>query len=191
MMDTTAAAPAGEQAKQPDWPGFLAAKVREKSAQKQPASEAELRAALAEIAPEADFGSTMSQALAADPELAAVTGAGGETYYHCPGSVSATYARIMALKASALDLIAETVRDNARIYPRPAPLDIFELPPFDLTAGVIQECLRAMAASPEHADITFTTTSVGTVYLFSTRYLERTYAEFLAEQADVGLVENP
>lgn len=40
-------------------------------------------------------------------------------------------------------------------------------------------------------DIRFTTSSIGTVFLYSNKYLEDGYAEFLAEEQDVGAVMNP
>ena len=39
--------------------------------------------------------------------------------------------------------------------------------------------------------IRFTTSSIGTVFLYSNKYLEDGYAEFLAEEQDVGAVMNP
>jgi hypothetical protein len=48
-----------------------------------------------------------------------------------------------------------------------------------------------MADQKEYQDIQQTTTSIGTVFLFSTLYLEPDYATFLAEWIDVGQVNNP
>jgi hypothetical protein len=61
-------------------------------------------------------------------------------------------------------------------------VELFEAPPFDLSPEIIEATLTAMAADPVYQDITFTTTALGSVYLFSSRHLERSYATFLAEQ---------
>jgi hypothetical protein len=133
----------------------------------------------------------MACTLAVHKDLAALVSISGQTLYHAPALLSRTYASILDRKGSPVILIAEEVRKNSADYPRPLPLEIFECPPFDLTPGQIEDSLKTMAESPEFQDITFTTTSTGAVYLFSSRYLERPYAAFLAERADVELAQNP
>ena len=54
-----------------------------------------------------------------------------------------------------------------------------------------QTALEKMGAQGEYEDIARTTTSVGTVYLYSRRHLEPDYAFTLAEWLDVGQVNNP
>ena len=138
-----------------------------------------------------DVEALLAETLATHQDLAALTSITGETLYHAPSLLSRTYASILARKGSPVVLIAEEVRRNSAEYPRPVPLDLFEQPPFDLTPEQIEAGLKTMAASPEFEDISYTSTSTGAVYLFSTRHLERPYAAFLAERADVGLLLNP
>ena len=138
-----------------------------------------------------DMEALMAETLAAHPDLAALRSISGQTLYHAPALLSCTYASILDRRDSPVILIAEEIRRNSLEYPRPLPLEIFEESPFDLTPDRIEDSLKIMAASPEFQDITFTTTSTGAVYLFSSRYLERRYAAFLAERADVGLALNP
>jgi len=133
----------------------------------------------------------LGKALADDPELALVRGPDGEEFYRHVGLMSATYAEILAGKSMPCLLIARTVRKNSQEYPRPIALDIFEYPPFDLDPRSIRACLRSMAADAGFDDIRFVESSAGTVYLYSTRHLERDYAAFLAERLDVGLALNP
>ena len=118
----------------------------------------------------------------------------GETPLHDPAmtgaAVSATYARIMAHKERPVALMVGEIRINSREYPRPVLIDTFEAPPFDLSPEAIRAALLAMAANPEYADITFTTTADGAVYLFSTASMDREYARFLAEHAQ-NLAMNP
>lgn len=142
--------------------------------------------------PEApDMELLLLETLAAHEDLAVFESTSGRALYHVPSLLSRTYASILDRKTSPVLLIAEEVRRNSMEYPRPIPLELFEQSPFDLVPEQIQAALKAMAADPELADITFTTTSTGAVYLFSSRYLERPYAAFLAERADTGLALNP
>lgn len=138
-----------------------------------------------------DMEALLAETLASNEDLAALTSISGEILYHAPSLLSRSYAGILDRKISPVLLIAEEVRRNSAEYPRPMPLELFEQSPFDLIPEQIEASLKSMAASQEFQDISFTTTSSGAVYLFSTRYLERPYAAFLAERADIGLLENP
>ncbi|MDR0466987.1 MAG: hypothetical protein LBH94_06485 [Deltaproteobacteria bacterium] len=126
-----------------------------------------------------------------DPDLVVVCGPDGEEFYRSADLMSATYAEILAGKSAPCLLMAETVRKNSREYPRPIALDMFEYPPFDLEPEIIQGCLRRMAEDADFCDVGFVESSAGTVYLFSSRYLERDHAAFLAERLDVDLALNP
>jgi len=138
-----------------------------------------------------DVEPLLAETLATHQDLAAMASISGQTLYHSPSLLSRTYASILDRKGSPVVLMAEEVRRNSSEYPRPVPLDLFEHPPFDLTPEQIDSSLKTIAENPEFQDISYTTTSTGAVYLFSTRYLERLYAAFLAERADVGLLLNP
>lgn len=138
-----------------------------------------------------DLDALLAETLATHQDLAAFTSISGEILYHAPSRLSRTYAGILDRKSSPDLLIAEEVRRNSAEYPRPLSLELFEQAPFDLNPEQIEASLKTMAASPELEDISFTTTSTGAVYLFSSRHLERPYAAFLAERADTGLSQNP
>ena len=117
---------------------------------------------------------------------------GEEPHFFSSQFMSESYARILIQKrADPMLLIAEIVRENSAIYPRPVPLDIFKHSPFDLTVEQIQACLAQMAQQDDYRDVQQTTTSVGTVFLYSTLHLDPGYASMLAEWVDVGQVNNP
>ncbi|MCL1985617.1 MAG: hypothetical protein FWG59_04135 [Betaproteobacteria bacterium] len=137
------------------------------------------------------FEEEIRTALAENPDLSIVYGPDGEEFYRCVSLMSATYAEILAGKNMPCLLMAETVRKNSKEYPRPIALDIFEYPPFDLIPESIEACLRHMAATADFDDINFVESSTGTVYLYSTKYLDHDYAAFLAERLDVVLALNP
>jgi hypothetical protein len=138
-----------------------------------------------------DMEALLAETLAAHDDLAALVSISGRTLFHAPALLSRTYAAILDRKGSPVALIAEEVRRNSAEYPRPVPLELFEQTPFDLTPEQIETSLKTMAESPEFQDITYTTTSTGAIYLFSSHHLDRTHAAFLAERADVGLLMNP
>lgn len=111
-------------------------------------------------------------------------------HYYSSLSLSETYAGILVRKGEN-SLIAGIVRENSALYPRPVPLNTFREPPFDLTDEEISDCLEKMTSQGEYEDIARTTTSIGTVFLYSSRHLDPSYASALAEWLDVGQVNNP
>ena len=133
----------------------------------------------------------LAELLAENDELAVFTAWDGKEYYHYKPQMSSLYARILSTANNKMVQIASVVRESSRDYPRPVPLEIFEYPPFLFEAEALQQCLRDMAENAEYADIRFTESSVGTVYLYSTQYLDEDYAAFLAENEDVGAIASP
>ncbi len=133
----------------------------------------------------------LTELLAEDEDVAAFTAWDKKEYYHYKPQMSSLYAGILSTANNRMVQVASVVRDSSRDYPRPVALEIFEYPPFLFEAEALQQCLRDMAESEEYADIRFTESSVGTVYLYSTRYLDEDYAAFLAENEDVGAIASP
>lgn len=116
----------------------------------------------------------------------------GKPHYYSARHLDKAYALILVQrKDNALELIADTVRENSRIYPRPVPLVLFVGPPFSMSLDEIEAYRMKMTESKEHSDIVSTATSAGTIFLYSTLYLSPSYAEYLAEWLDVGQFENP
>jgi hypothetical protein len=138
------------------------------------------------------FGDILKQTIEKNEDLKEISGRDRIPRYYSTQSLSETYARILIQKKeNPLLLMAEIVRENSAIYPRPVPLDIFRESPFDLTQEEILDCLKKMAEQEEYQDITQTTTSIGTIFLYSTQQLEPDYASSLAEWLDVGQANNP
>ena len=116
----------------------------------------------------------------------------GSRRYYSSNFMTQAYAMILLQKqGDHVRLIAEIVRQNSEVYPRPVPLDFFTQPPFDFTGQEIQNCLQRMTAEEEYRDIVPTTTSASGVFLYSTLHLEPEYASMLAEWLDVGQLNNP
>ena len=140
----------------------------------------------------AEFEDFLKEAIKKNEELKEIVDSRGVVHYYSFHSMAETYAKILVRREEdPLPLIAEIVRENSHRYPRPVPLRMFEDPPFGLTPREISLSLSKMVDQQEYQDIQQTTTSIGTVFLFSTLYLEPDYATFLAEWVDVGQVSNP
>lgn len=128
--------------------------------------------------------------LAELPAIASLASLSGRALYHDPALLSRAYARILARQGDPAALLAEEIRANSREHVRPVPVELFERPPFALTPAAIEATLEAMAANPAYRDIARVTTSMGAVYLFSSRSLAGDHAAFLAERED-SLALNP
>ncbi|HUL20847.1 MAG TPA: hypothetical protein VLZ10_05290 [Thermodesulfobacteriota bacterium] len=140
----------------------------------------------------AEFEASLKETVEQNEELKEIVDGKGLAHYYSVRSMAETYAKILIRRGEdPLLLMTETVRENSDRYPRPVPLRMFEASPFGLTPGEISLCLSKMADQQEYQDIQQTTTSIGTVFLFSTLYLEPDYAAFLAEWIDVGQANNP
>ena len=139
-----------------------------------------------------DFKAILGEVVQESADLQEISTENGTAHYYSTRSLRETYAGILITKEEGhLRVIAQVVRDNSKIYPRPVPLDMFTMSPFDLTQEEILDCLAKIGEQEEYEDIARTTTSVGTVFLYSSRHLEPDYAFTLAEWLDVGQVNNP
>ena len=83
------------------------------------------------------------------------------------------------------------MRENSAIYPRPVPVETFRQPPFEMTEEEIRTCLARMAGQEDLGDIWQTTTSAGTLFLYSRLHLEPEHAAMLAERLDMGPLLDP
>ncbi len=134
----------------------------------------------------------LAATLAKHPDLVPVDAATAERRFYSSQFMTKAYAGLLLRKeGEPLLLIAETVRENSALYPRPLPLGAFEQPPFSLTRVEILDCLGRMAAQDAYRDIARTRTSAGNEYLYSTAHLEADYASSLAQWIDVGQYDNP
>jgi hypothetical protein len=134
----------------------------------------------------------IESALEENEDLTRLPMSGTDDYFFSSRFMSEAYAKILVQKDSdPLLLIAETVRQNSAVYPRPVPLNAFEETPFDLTREEVQGYLSDLMSRDEYRDIKETRTSIGTIFLYSTLHLEPGHASMLAEWVDVGQADNP
>jgi len=140
----------------------------------------------------AEASSILEETLNRNEDLQERKGKDGLSRYYSSLAMSEAYATLLARKEEDLLLMmAEIIRENSAIYPRPVPLDIFIGSPFDLTQEEILECLKKMGEQEEYQDIAQTTTSIGTIFLYSSQHLDPGHASMLAEWLDVGQANNP
>ncbi len=138
------------------------------------------------------FGLLLQKALDENGDLVKLQTEEEKPRFFSSQFMSESYARILIQRESnPLLMIAEIVRENSAIYPRPVPMDAFRNSPFDLTQEEIQSCLNQMARQDAFKDIQQTTSSIGTAFLYSTLHLDPGYASMLAEWLDVGQANNP
>lgn len=137
------------------------------------------------------FNEVLSAVLADDCGVAKLIAWDEKEYYHYRPLLSASYARILSAKNNPVEQLCDRVRECSRIYPRPVLLGAFQDEPFNFTPEELQEILKKLPEDPKTNDIKFTQSSLGTVYLYSNRYLDDDYADFLVEHIDVDLVMSP
>jgi hypothetical protein len=140
----------------------------------------------------AETSEIFGEAIKRNEDLKEKKGKDGLSRYYSSLAMSEAYATLLTRKEEDLRLMmAEITRENSAIYPRPVPLDIFMGSPFDLTQEEILECLKKMGQEAGYQDIAQTTTSIGTIFLYSNQHLDPGYAAMLAEWLDVGQANNP
>lgn len=116
-----------------------------------------------------------------------------DVYYFSDRFMTAAYA-LHLFRVAEKDparMIADTVRDESRIYPRPTPVSTFLATPFRLTTAELDGLLWQISQRNDMTDIKSTAASDGSIYLYSSDFLEDTHADSLAEWDAVGQAENP
>ena len=106
--------------------------------------------------------------------------------------MSSSYAEALnfAAEGNNLETIAQTVRKESRLYPRPCIIKMFLTTPYNLEAQDLRFTIDALVSdNSEFKDICSATASNGDIYLYSERYLNKSRAEYLAEWESVGSME--
>jgi hypothetical protein len=138
------------------------------------------------------FEAILKHTIEKNEDLKEICGREGIPQYYSIENMTEKYARVLIQKREdSLALMAEIIRENSKIYPRPIPLGIFRESPFDFTQEEVLSYIKKMAEQEEYLDINQTATSIGTIFLYSTLYLDPNYATSLAEWIDVGQANNP
>lgn len=137
------------------------------------------------------FNEVLDNVLADDCGVYQIQAWDNQLYLHYRPLLSSSYAKLLTAQNNPVEMVCEFVRDSSALYPSPVLVASLQSPPFNFEAETIEELLRNISADPNCKDIRCTQSSLGTVYLYSDRYLSDDYADFLAEHLDVSLVSNP
>ncbi len=112
----------------------------------------------------------------------------GVEYLHAQYILSVPFAKLL-LRKQANDpkhLIAEVVRENSELWPRPVAASFFwDTELFSMTADEVGEAIKAMMADAAYADVKSVTTSNGAIYLYSDRFMVEPIAQRKAEWVEV------
>lgn len=168
-------------------PAQIVAAIRAESA----ATRLVTRKELEERFPDTEISSRLAGARDS-ADVMYIEGAKG-VYYFSTLSMTESYATYLARLAEndPLRLIADTVRDESRIYPRTTAISVFGEVPFLMPPWKIKDLVASLGSNPEFADIQSCAASNGAVYLYSTKYIDKAYAEGLTEWNEVGRTLNP
>jgi hypothetical protein len=127
-------------------------------------------------------------------DIKKVTASNGDGYFHSEIYLSGNYAMIL-LRAMANDpcaTIAETVRDDSRIFPRPTNSQLFQEKAFGIHPGELDAHIAEILRKPEFIDIKkMVHPSTGVVYLYSSQYLGGDQAWSIMDWEEVGRANNP
>ncbi|WP_422486668.1 hypothetical protein [Gudongella sp. DL1XJH-153] len=126
-------------------------------------------------------------------ELKTIEDAEAQTFYYSGKEMTDKYAGIIirVKNKDIIRLVADTVREESRRYPRPTYVTMFNLPPYDLSSGELEEMLSEISFDSEYNDLKFTSASNGALFIYSGKYMSKGYADYLAEWIEVGQDENP
>ncbi|MBI5652769.1 MAG: hypothetical protein HZC40_20330 [Chloroflexi bacterium] len=154
--------------------------------------------ALAELLPDVPAERTEEYAIAmADDaryqDIRQVIGPTGIAYLFSEAHMTANYATLLA-RIEAKDpftTIAETVREESRVYPRPTKVELFYEPLFQIEQCQMEPLIANMLRRQEYHDIRKVVASTGAIYLYSDHYLKPGQAEYWVEWEEVGRAQNP
>jgi hypothetical protein len=111
----------------------------------------------------------------------------GEQFVHSTAFLTVPYAQLMLRRRhnDPVYLIAETVRDESRLYPRPTGLAVFECEPFNLSQEQALKAVIETGSDEAYKDIKVFEATPGTYYAYSDRYLSEVVARAQAQWVEV------
>jgi hypothetical protein len=121
------------------------------------------------------------------PDIRQVAGPTGLVYLYSVDHMTETYARLLA-RVEANDpaaLVAETVREESLIYPRPTKVALFYAPVFQLQECNMPMIVESVLTRPEYKDIKKIDAPTGAIYLYSEMYMDPDLAERYVQWEEV------
>lgn len=136
----------------------------------------------------------MLEEIASAEEFADILRAGEDNQlFYSSAEMSENYAEVLLNLESKnlLKTIADFVRKESKIYPRPTPMHLFTLTPFKASGEELHDAVAAMENSEDYKDIGTVSASNGAVYLFSELHMTRPHARGLCQWLEVDQFDNP
>lgn len=114
-------------------------------------------------------------------------------YLFSEDHITKNYAKMMISveEKDLLNLIANTVREESKIYPRPTDVRLFSKAPFNLSKDEFKDLYSQLVKKEEYSDIQETRASNNAPYLYSEKFMKKAHAASLAEWIEVGAEQNP
>ncbi len=106
-------------------------------------------------------------------DIKQLTGPTGLAYLHSDTTMTHNYANLLARIETndTCALIAETVREESQIYPRPTKVELFYAPIFKIDPDQMEMVVEQTLKRPEYQDIKKVVASTQAVYLYSAKYM--------------------
>lgn len=98
---------------------------------------------------------------------------------------------IMVEEKNLFKLVAETVRDESRTYPRPTDSRLFLNTPFNLKKDEFLQVFDELKRKEEYSDIKESRASNNALYLYSDKFIKKAHADKLTEWIEVEAEQNP
>jgi hypothetical protein len=128
-------------------------------------------------------------------DIKTVTASTGDVYFHSDNYLVGSYAAtlLLAMAANHCATIAETVREESRLYPRTTTVAIFrDQDVYGIPAGDLEAIVAEIMRNPEYADIKkIVHPETGAVHLYSDRYITADRAWAMMDWEEVGRANNP
>ncbi|MFC2021160.1 hypothetical protein ACFLU1_05180 [Chloroflexota bacterium] len=125
-------------------------------------------------------------------DIKSVVASTGTVYLYSETYITKNYADIL-VRAETNDpcaTIAETVRDEARIYPRATKIEFLTNPIFNINPEEFEIHISGTLEHPEYKDIKLIYASTGARYLYSDLYMNERHTRSLIEWEEVDQFEN-
>jgi hypothetical protein len=127
-------------------------------------------------------------------DIKTVTASSGEQFFYSTRHMS-DYFAVLLSRVAAHDpcaTIAETVRDESRIYPRPTCVLLFKEKLFGMNEADLKEIVDKTLQRPEYGDLKMMVhPATGGVYLYSSQHMDGDTAFSLMDWQEVGKDANP
>jgi hypothetical protein len=128
-------------------------------------------------------------------DIQKATDSGGAVYYRSDKYLTGSYAAtlMLAMAGDHYVTIAETIREESRIYPRTTNSNIFrDQEVYGVPAGDLETVLWNLLRKPEYSDIRrIVHPATRAIHLYSADYINEASAWAMMDWEEVGRAQNP